>query len=813
MLNTVICADSKDKIKESIKSKLMSMFGTTLEDANKVQIYRALALSVRDCIIESWMRSEKKVENAGGKKLYYLSIEFLIGRLLRENMINIYKEDVYQEACKELGISLDDIASVEREAGLGNGGLGRLAACIMDSLTSAGLPAVGCGIRYQYGLFKQTIVDGYQVETPDPWLSDGNIWELMRPEQQEEIRFGGVLEQQWKDGRLIVNHHDYDTVYAVPYDLPVVGFASEHINTLRLWRAKSSDDLNMEWFNRGDYVKAIEEKEKDENISRVLYPDDVHYAGKALRLKQYYFFVSATIQNIVHTFKKKYNDFSIFPEKVTIHINDTHPAIAIPELMRVLMDQEGLGWEKAWEITRKSFAYTNHTVMQEALERWPVPLFKSLLPRIYGVIHEINEHYCRYLWRFYPGERDRISRMAIVAYDEIRMANLCIAGSFSVNGVSALHTRILKEELFHDFNKVHPERFHSITNGVTHRRWLNFANPELSSLISDSIGENWKQKPEELSKLVSFAQDTNFQNVFQKVKLNNKEKLADYIYKANGIKVNSDSIFDVQVKRIHEYKRQLLNILHIMSLYNTVKENSAINIHPRTFIFAGKAAPGYRMAKLIIKLIHGLAEKINSDKSIKDLIKVVFLEDYRVSIAEKIIPAAEVSEQISTAGKEASGTGNMKLMLNGALTVGTWDGANIEIFDAVGADNIFLFGLKANEINDLYKQQEGYSPRKYYEENEVLRKALDQLVNGLFSNNNPMLFADIFYSLVNGDPYLLLADFEAYREAQEKVDLTYKNKFEWTSKAILNVAGAGVFSSDRTVEQYNSSIWKLSRTD
>ena len=804
----------KENIKESIRLKLMSFYGTTVEEATKVQIYRAVALSVRDALMEKWVKSNKETENLSDKKLYYLSIEFLIGRLLKENMINIFKEDVYKEACAEMGIDLDDLAGIEREAGLGNGGLGRLAACILDSMTTAKLPVVGCGIRYQYGLFKQNIVNGYQVETPDPWLHDGgNIWELVRPEQQEEIRFGGVLDQKWVDGKLTVHHHDYDTVYAVPYDVPVVGFASSHINTLRLWRAKSSDELNMEWFNRGDYVKAIEEKEKDENISRVLYPDDVHYQGKALRLKQYYFFVSATIQNIVHTFRKKYEDFNIFSEKVAIHINDTHPAIAIPELMRVLLDQEGLEWDAAWEITKNSFAYTNHTIMHEALERWPIPLFNELLPRIYAIIHEINERYCRKLWQFYPGERDRISRMAIIAYDEVRMANLCIAGSYSVNGVSALHTRILKEDIFRDFNRVHPEKFHSITNGVTHRRWLSYANPGLASLVSEAIGDGWILRPSELKKLENVACDTSYRNAFGKVKAKSKEKLADYIFKTKGIKVDTASMFDVQVKRIHEYKRQLLNLLHIMFLYNHALDGSGYQIHPRTFVFAGKAAPGYHMAKLIIKLIHSIADRINNDPRMQDLLKVVFLEDYRVSIAELIIPAAELSEQISTAGKEASGTGNMKLMLNGALTIGTWDGANIEMHDAVGSENIFLFGLKAEEIYKMHHLGEGYNPRSFYEENKELKRVLDQLLNGIYTKESPMLFADVFYSLVTGDPYMVLADFESYRQTQNRVDMEYANKGLWWGKAIHNVASAGHFSSDRTVSEYNDLVWKLKSKD
>jgi len=810
MENVSVKLQDKNSIKESIRSKLMNLFGTTVEEATKVQLYRAVALSVRDELMVKWVNSDKETESKNGKKLYYLSIEFLIGRLLKENMMNIFIEDEYKEACFELGIDVSELVGIEREAGLGNGGLGRLAACILDSMTTAGLPAVGCGIRYQYGLFKQNIVDGYQLETPDPWLSDGgNIWELIRPEQQEEIRFGGVLDQRWIDGKMSVYHHDYDTVYAVPYDIPVVGYGSSHINTLRLWRAKSSDEFNMEWFNKGDYVKAIEEKEKDENISRVLYPDDVHYQGKSLRLKQYYFFVSATIQNIVHTFKKKHRDFAKFPDKVAVHINDTHPAIAIPELMRVLMDQEGLGWDSAWEITKNSFAYTNHTIMHEALERWSVPVFKGLLPRIYAIVEEINERYCRQLWQYYPGERDRISRMAIIAYDEIRMANLCIAGSFSVNGVSALHTRILKEEIFRDFNRVQPEKFHSITNGVTHRRWLNYANPGLASLVSSAIGDGWILNPIELKKLHEHAGDDEFKNAFGKVKLQAKEKLADYIFKTNGIKVDPTSMFDVHVKRIHEYKRQLLNLLHIMYLYNRATDEPEYQIHPRTFIFAGKAAPGYRMAKLIIKLIHSVADRINNDPRMHNLLKVVFLEDYRVSVAELIMPAAEISEQISTSGKEASGTGNMKLMLNGALTIGTWDGANIEMHNCVGGDNIFLFGLKAEEIYKMHHQGEGYNPRQFYEENKELKMVLDQLLNGIYTKDNPMLFADIFYSLVTGDPYMVLADFDAYRQTQHKVDLEYANKASWWGKAINNVASAGHFSSDRTVAEYNNLIWKL----
>lgn len=806
----------KLKIKEAILGKLRRHFGRTLEDATQSQLYKACALTIRDEIMERWTNSMEEVEKSGSKQLYYLSVEFLMGRALGNNLINLLKEEAYRDTLKELDIDIEELQEVEPDAGLGNGGLGRLAACFLDSLSTLNLPATGCGIRYEYGLFKQKIVDGYQIEIPDPWLDDGNIWEIPRPEEQEEIRFGGRIIERWEDGKLKITHEGYHSVIAVPYDMPVTGYNSSLVNTLRMWKAHSPKHIDMSLFSQGDYIKATAEKELAEVISKVLYPEDRHYEGKELRLKQHYFFVSATMQHIVRKHKERFNLMEL-PEKVAVHINDTHPALAIPELMRILMDNEGMDWDTAWRITRRTFAYTNHTVMSEALERWPVQMFKELLPRIYTIINEINERHCRKLWKQYPGQWDRISRMAIIAYDEIRMANLCIVGSHSVNGVSALHTEILKKETFKDFYDIFPGKFTSITNGVTHRRWLLHANPKLAGLITESIGDGWILHSEELKKLERFADDASFREEFRRIKRGNKERLAKYIKEHNGIDINPDSIFDVQVKRLHEYKRQLLNVFHIMYLYNRLFHNPNEDITPRTFIFGAKASPGYHRAKLIIKLINSVANKINSDKTIKDKIKVVFLEDYRVSLAEKIIPAADVSEQISTAGKEASGTGNMKFMLNGALTIGTLDGANIEIREKVGLENIFIFGLKTSEVNKYY-QYGGYHPKELYDQNLALRTVLDQLVNGFLETDSTRIFNEIYHSLLFGDggmadQYFVLGDFESYCHIQEQIDGMFRRQEPWTKKAILNIANAGYFSSDRCVLEYNDKIWNLDKID
>jgi starch phosphorylase len=814
--NVIDYEKEKTRIKDSIEGKLRRHFGKSIEDATKNQLYKACAMTIRDEIMEKWTNSAEEIEEQNGKQLYYLSVEFLMGRALGNNIMNFIKSDVYKDACSELGISIDSLEETEPDAGLGNGGLGRLAACFMDSLTTLGLPGTGCSIRYEYGLFKQRIIDGYQIEMPDPWLEDGSIWEIQKPEEQEEVRYGGRIIESYENGKLKFKHEGYHSVMAIPYDVPVTGYKSKVVNSLRLWSARSPKYIDMGLFSRGDYRRASEEKEIAEVISKVLYPEDNHYEGKALRLKQHYFFVSATMQYIVRKHKLN-NKLKNLPDKVAVHINDTHPSLAIPELMRILVDIEGMEWEEAWDITTRTFAYTNHTIMSEALERWPVQLFKEQLPRIYMIICEINERYCKMLWNHFPGQWDKISSMAIIAYDELRMANLCMAGSHSINGVSELHTEILKNQVFNDFYRVKPENFCSITNGITHRRWLLHANPGLASLINDSIGDGWILNPVELEGLSAFADDSSFKEKFGAVKRENKVRLAEYIKDYNNVIVDPDSIFDVQVKRLHEYKRQLLNIFHIMYLYNRLTANPNSDIHPRTFIFGAKASPGYQRAKLIIKLINTIADKINNDKSINGKLKVVFLEDYKVSLAEKIMPAAELSEQLSTAGKEASGTGNMKFMLNGALTVGTLDGANIEIKELVGSKNIFIFGLTASQINKFYEFG-GYDSREIYEQNAALKTIIDQLINGFFTNDNTKIFNDIYHSLLfkNGnmaDPYFVLKDFESYVHIQERVDRKYRKPESWNRKAIINVAKSGYFSSDRTVAEYNNKIWNLQKVD
>lgn len=814
MHNNIAFEIKKNMVQEALAAKLRHHFGKTLEDATKYQLYNACAMVIRDEVMEMWTRSQEEIENQRCKKLYYLSVEFLMGRTMGNNLMNLMEKEVYREAFKELGINLNELEDTEPDAGLGNGGLGRLAACFLDSLTTLNLPAVGCGIRYEYGLFKQRIMDGYQIEMPDPWLEYGNVWEIYKPEEQEEVKFGGEVKEYWEEGRMRVIHEGYHSVMAVPYDVPITGCKSDLVNSLRLWSARSPKHMDMGLFSKGDYVKAMAEKELAEAISKVLYPEDNHYEGKALRLKQYYFFVSATIQYIVRNHKLQFELYEL-PDKVAVHINDTHPALAIPELMRILMDQEGLDWDTAWDITTRTFAYTNHTIMGEALERWPVTLFKGLLPRIYIIVNEINDRYCRKLWGLFPGQWDRISNMAIIAYDEIRMANLCISACYSVNGVSELHTNILKNQVFRDFYQIHPQKFCSITNGVTQRRWLLHANPGLAKLITDTIGDEWILNAQKLKEIEKYSDDPAFRNKYRKIKEENKEKLCKYILEHNNIKVDPMSIFDVQIKRLHEYKRQLLNAFYIMYLYNRILKNPTADIYPRTFIFGAKASPGYYRAKLIIKLINSIADRVNGDKSIKEKIKVVFLEDYRVSLAEKIIPAAEVSKQISTAGKEASGTGNMKLMLNGALTVGTLDGANIEIRDAVGHDNIFIFGLRTENVLK-YQQYGGYHSRDVYEQNHTLKEILDQLINGFIEPEETMLFKDIFNSLLYGndggpDPYMVLMDFESFIHVQERVEREYRQPETWWNKAVINTANAGLFSSDRSILEYNDRIWKLDK--
>lgn len=805
----------EEALKNEIIGKVARHFGKTMDDATPKMVYTACALTARDQIMAKWAKSHKQVKQEGSKKLYYLSFEFLMGRLLATNVLNLMQTKTYTNALKSLGYNVDEIAELENDAGLGNGGLGRLAACFIDSLTTLDLPAYGCTIRYEYGLFKQKIVDGYQTELPDPWLEDGNAWEIPRPEETVEVKFGGQVHTDWHEGRFYCRYENERTVLAMPYDVPLVGYDSKIVNKLRLWSAKSPDHMNMKEFNSGNYVRAVEEKQLAEVISKVLYPEDNHTEGKELRLKQQYFLVSATIQWILREFETRYGyDWKKLPEKAAIHINDTHPTLAIPELMRILLDDKGLSWDEAWEITRKVFAYTNHTVMSEALEKWPLDMFKRVLPRISMIVEEMNRRLMEYLEVVYPNDPAKHKYMAIIADNRVYMANICLASCFAVNGVSGLHTQILTSDIFADYYRLSKDSFYAITNGITFRRWIANCNPELTALISSKIGKTWLKNYDELSRLKEFAKDKEFCDEFYKIKQKNKKRLAEYIKEHNGIEVDVNSIFDVQSKRLHEYKRQLMNILHIMAEYNTLLENPDMDYYPKTYIFGAKAAPGYTRAKLIIKLINNVAQKINNDERIKGKIKVVFLENYGVSIAEKLIVAADVSEQISTAGKEASGTGNMKFMLNGALTIGTLDGANVEMLEQVGEDNIFIFGLKSDEVDARLRYNNADEVKDIYSTNEKLRKVIDQLVNGEFSDGNSQMFKDLYQTLLfgdygNPDVYMVLRDFEEYCNMQEKLSKLYQDRESWVSKAVMNTACSGYFSSDRTINEYNDKIWHL----
>lgn len=802
----------KEFIKSEISGKIRRYFGKTVEQATAKEIYNAISFTIRDEIMEKWIKYKETSDKKPQKVLYYLSFEFLMGRAMGNNLMNIAETEIYRDALSELNISLDEIEEQENDAGLGNGGLGRLAACFLDSLTNLELPAFGCGIRYEYGLFRQKIVDGYQIEMPDPWLQGGNVWDIARPEDIKEVHFGGKIEEYYEDGRMKFRHVDYNTVIAEPYDMPITGFNSKTVNTLRLWKACSPEVIDMREFNRGDYAKASENKELAEVISKVLYPEDNHYEGKLLRLKQQYFFVSATIQWILDKHKKKNLAMSQIPEYIQIHINDTHPTIAIPELMRILMDDEGLGWDEAWDIVGKTFAYTNHTILCEALEKWPMAMVDSLLPRLGQIIHEIDRRQREHLWSRFPGDSGKVEYMSVISCGQVSMANLCLTACHSVNGVAALHTEILKKETFRDYYSIYPYKFKNITNGVTFRRWLYKANPKLSSLICDSIGDGWVKDYKQLDKLTPFADDKAFCEKFAQIKLENKERLAKYILDHNGIVVNPESMFDVQIKRLHEYKRQLLKAMHIIYRYQKITDGDpSANMEPTTFIFGAKAAPGYHMAKLIIKFINDVAEKVNNDPRVKDILKVVFIENYSVSSAERIVAAADLSEQISTASKEASGTGNMKLMLNGAITIGTMDGANVEIREQVGDDNIFIFGLSSQEVLNIYSS--GKSPSsEIYATNPVIKRVIDTMIDGTFAQDN--IYYDLYKSLVIGnggfaDNYLLLADFESYLSANAAAKRKYLDKTAWTSSAVMNTAKAGFFSSDRTIEDYNREIWHL----
>ena len=772
----------------------------------------ALALTVRDRLIERWVETQQTYYNEDAKRVYYLSLEFLIGRTLGNGLINLGIYDSMHQALDELGYDLEELREVEFDAGLGNGGLGRLAACFLDSMATLELPAYGYGLRYEYGIFYQRIYDGFQVETPDNWLRYGNPWEIGRPEFLYPIQFYGRV-RQYADGQGRLRHEWVDSkeVMAMAYDTPIPGYRNNTVNTLRLWGAKATREFDLEPFNYGDYEKAVEDKSLSETLTRVLYPNDNFFVGRELRLKQQYFFVSATLQDIIRRHRKMHDSFTHFADKQAIQLNDTHPAIAIPELMRILMDLEGLDWDQAWKIAVDTFAYTNHTVLPEALEKWPVDMFEQVLPRHMQIIYEINHRFIENVRQRFPGDDDRVRRMSIIEEGEekrVRMAHLAIVGSHAVNGVAALHTRILQDELFADFYEIWPEKFSNKTNGITQRRWLKKCNPGLSQLISSRIGEGWVTNLYELEKLAELADDSSFQEDWQRVKRENKEKLARYIQKQNGLEVNIDSMFDCQVKRIHEYKRQLLNALYAIVLYNRIKDNPRGDFVPRTVIFGGKAAPGYYAAKMVIKLINCIAARINDDPDIKERLKVLFLANYGVSLAERIFPAAELSEQISTAGMEASGTGNMKFALNGALTIGTLDGANVEIKQEVGDENIFIFGLTVEEVRTL--KARGYDPWNYYHDNEELKRAIDMIDHGFFSPARPGLCGPLIDSLLHqGDPYMVLADFAGYVECQERVNAAYRDRETWTRMSILNCAHMGKFSSDRTIQEYSRQIWNV----
>ncbi|MBR4173141.1 MAG: glycogen/starch/alpha-glucan phosphorylase [Clostridia bacterium] len=803
------------ELKKEFEGKIARHFGKAMEDATPKMVYTACALTARDEIMRRWAISHKEVKKEGSKKLYYLSFEFLMGRLFRTNVLNLMQTKEYTNAIKALGYDIYEIAELENDAGLGNGGLGRLAACFMDSLTTMDLPAYGCTIRYEYGLFRQRIVDGFQTELPDTWLENGNAWEVARPEETVTVKFGGKVHTDWNDGHFSFRYENAHTITAVPYDVPLVGYGSKIVNKLRLWAAKAPDVMDMQAFNSGDYIRSTEERQLAELISKVLYPEDNHTEGKELRLKQQYFLVSATLQWILREYEDRYGyDWKNLPEKAVIHINDTHPTLAIPELIRILIDEKGLGWDEAWDITRRTFAYTNHTVMSEALERWPLDMFERILPRISMIVQEINRRLMENLQMVYPNDWGKQKWMAIISDNQVFMANLCLATCFAVNGVSTLHTKILTSDIFAGYYKLDEKRFHAITNGITFRRWIANCNPELTELISSKIGNEWIKDYTKLDKLKKYADDEEFQTEFAKIKHHNKERLAKYIKEHNGIDINPDSIFDVQAKRLHEYKRQLMNILHILAQYNMLIENPNKEFTPKTYIFGAKAAPGYKRAKLIIKLINSVADMINNDSRINGKIKVVFIENYGVSIAELLVTAADVSEQISTAGKEASGTGNMKFMLNGAVTCGTLDGANVEMLEQVGKDNIYIFGLKADEVAARLKFNNSDEVKTIYSENQVLRKALEQLISGEIEPENTQIFRDLYQTLLFGDygypdTYMVLRDFEAYCNIQDKISEDYNNKKKWWHMAIMKTASCGYFSSDRTIADYNNKIWHL----
>ena len=802
---------------QSVRETVKNLYRKTLEEASQQEIFQAVSYTVKDEINDKWLATQQTFDKEDPKIVYYMSMEFLMGRALGNNLINLKSYKEVKAALDEIGLNLDVIEDQEPDPALGNGGLGRLAACFMESLATLGYAAYGCGIRYRYGMFKQTIQDGFQVEVPDNWLKNGYPFELRRPEYTYEVKFGGyVRAENGADGKTSFIHEGYQSIIAVPYDMPIVGYGNNVVNTLMIWDAEAKECFELDSFDKGDYQKAVEQQNLARNLVEVLYPNDNHVAGKELRLKQQYFFVSASVQRALARYKKHHDDIRKLPEKVTFQLNDTHPTVAVAELMRILLDEEGLSWDEAWDITTRTCAYTNHTIMAEALEKWPIEIFSRLLPRVYQIIEEINRRFIMQIQERFPGDNGKVARMAIIYDGQVKMAHLAIAAGYSVNGVARLHTEILKNEQLHDFYEMFPEKFNNKTNGITQRRFLMHGNPLLADWVTKRVGNEWITNLSKLEKLENCAADKKAQQEFMEIKYKNKVRLAKYIKEHNGIEVDPRSIFDVQVKRLHEYKRQLLNILHVMYLYNQIKEKPEMEFYPRTFIFGAKAAAGYKNAKLTIKLINNVADVINNDSSIKGKIKVVFIEDYRVSNAEWIFAAADVSEQISTASKEASGTGNMKFMLNGALTLGTMDGANVEMAEEVGMDNIFIFGMSSDEVI-AHERNRDYNPMEIFNSDEDIRRVLTQLVDGTYCQNDRELFRPLYNSLLNtqctqyADTYFILKDFRSYADAQRRVSEYYKDEAAWAKSAILNVAHVGKFSSDRTIQEYVDDIWNLEK--
>ncbi len=808
----------KAEFQKKVKNNVKRLYRKTIEEASEQQRFQAVSYAIKDEIIDKWLVTQEQYKKDDPKTVYYMSMEFLMGRALGNNLINLTSYKEVREALDEMGINLNAIEDEEPDAALGNGGLGRLAACFLDSLASLGYAAYGCGIRYRYGMFKQKIKDGYQVETPDNWLKDGNPFEVRRDEYAKEVRFGGNIrvEKDEKTGRYNYIQENYESVLAVPYDMPIVGYNNNIVNTLRIWDAKAITEFQLDHFDRGEYQKAIEQENLAKTIVEVLYPNDNHYAGKELRLKQQYFFISASLQELIAKYKRDHDDITKLHEKVTIQMNDTHPTVSVAELMRLLMDEEGLEWNDAWEVTTKTCAYTNHTIMSEALEKWPIDLFKRLLPRVYQIVEEIDRRFVAAIKEKYPNNEEKVRKMAILYDGQVKMAHLAIAAGYSVNGVAALHTEILKKQELRDFYEMMPEKFNNKTNGITQRRFLLHGNPLLADWVTDHIGDGWITDLSQMAKLKPLADDKKARQEFMDIKYQNKVRLAEYILKHNGVELDPNSIFDVQVKRLHEYKRQFLNILHVMYLYNQIKDHPEMSFYPRTFIFGAKAAAGYRRAKQTIKLINSVADVINNDASINGKLKVVFIEDYRVSNAELIFAAADVSEQISTASKEASGTGNMKFMLNGAPTLGTMDGANVEIVKEVGMENAFIFGLSSDEVIN-YENNGGYNPIDIYFNDWDLKRVVDQLVDGTYANGDRELYRDLYNSLLNtyssskADTYFILKDFRSYAEAQKRVEEAYRDQDKWSRMALLQTASCGKFTSDRTIQEYVDEIWKLDK--